>query len=76
MVKSFYKLSMVVQAVLVLVPFVGWVTEMVLRWSTFLNKKDLVSLLVALFFTFTSWFYLPCLVDGVHLLLKKRLILL
>lgn len=72
----FNKQSRLVQLLLLLIPFVNWVTEIVVRWSTFLKKGGLIHLLTAIAVT------IPCgigvilgYVDLVWVLLYNKLCL-
>jgi hypothetical protein len=44
--KLFNKQSRLVQILLLLIPVVNWFTEILVRLSVFLRKKDIVSLLL------------------------------
>ena len=69
----FNKQSRLVQLLLLLVPFVNWVTELVVRWSTWLKKPNPVRLVVCLIVTI---FGMPfAWIDRVWVLLYKKLIL-
>ncbi len=48
----FNKQSRLVQIILLLIPGVNWVVEILVRWSAFLDRKDLGHLLIALLVTF------------------------
>ena len=48
----FNKQSRLVQLLLLLIPCVNWVTELVVRWSTFAKKGGLIRLIVCLVVTF------------------------
>lgn len=48
----FNKQSRIVQIILLLVPFVNWVTEIVIRWSAALRSKKLLTILFAVLVTF------------------------
>lgn len=69
----FNKQSRLVQILLLLIPGVNWVTEVVVRWSTWLKKPNLirlaVSIAVTLFGAVFGW------VDLVWVLLFKKLLL-
>ena len=69
----FNKQSRLVQLLLLLIPGVNWVTEVVVRWSTWLKKPNLVrlaiSIIVTIFGAVFGW------VDLVWVLLFKKLIL-
>lgn len=65
--------SRLVQILLLLIPFVNWVTEIVVRWSSYLKTKNTLTLITAIVVTvfgvFVGW------VDVVWCLLFKHLIL-
>lgn len=48
MKKWFNSLSRLVQIILLLVPGVNWIMELGVRWSHFVEKKGLFSLLLAI----------------------------
>jgi len=72
LVNSFNNLPRLVQILLLLIPFVNWVTEIVIRWSAFLQSKDVITLvaaiLVTIFGVVVGW------VDIIWCLLFKHLI--
>ena len=47
----FNKQSRLVQILLLLIPVVNWVTEIVVRWSTFLKKGGLLRLIICILVT-------------------------
>ena len=49
--KEFSKLSLILNLILLIIPGVNWVTEVVVRWSAALNKKDIVNLILAIVVT-------------------------
>ncbi len=69
----FNKQSRLVQILLLLIPGVNWVTEIVVRWSTWLKKGGTIRLVVCLVVSFFGlvfgW------VDLVWILLFKKLCL-
>ncbi len=50
--KWFSKQSKLVQVLLLLIPFVNWITELVVRWSTWNQKGGLIRLVICLVVTF------------------------
>ena len=70
----FNKQSRLVQLLLLLIPFVNWVTELVVRWSTFLKKGGLVRLIICIVVTFGGGVILGY-IDLVWVLLFKKLCL-
>lgn len=73
--KWFYGQERIVQALLLIIPFVGWVVECLVRLSVALNKKDAVSIIVFVLFLVVGWGWLLCLIDLIYLILNGRLIL-
>ncbi len=69
----FNKQSRLVQLLLLLIPGVNWVTEIVVRWSTFAKKGGLLRLIICIVVTFAGavfgW------IDLVWVLLFKKLCL-
>ncbi len=70
----FNKQSRLVQLLLLLIPGVNWITEVVVRWSTFLQKGGLLRLIVSLVVTLGGGFILGYL-DLIWVLLFKKLCL-
>ncbi len=54
----FNKQSRLVQILLLLIPFVNWITEIVCRWTTFLKTRNIVSLIMAIIATVGGGFIL------------------
>ena len=50
----FNKQSRLVQILLLLIPGVNWITEIVVRWSTYLKKGGLIRLLICILVTIPS----------------------
>ena len=69
----FNKQSRLVQLLLLLIPGVNWVTEVVVRWSTWLKKPNLVRLAVSIIVTIFGAVF--GFVDLVWVLLFKKLFL-
>lgn len=69
--KDFGKLSKLVKIILLLIPFVNWITEVVVRWSSALHTKNtiqtVIALLVTLFGIVFGW------IDLIWILLFDRL---
>ncbi len=73
--KWFNKQSLLLKAILLLLPVVGWICELLIRLSVMLNKKDVVSIVVFLLFVFVGWAWFLCVIDFLYLLCKGHLIL-
>lgn len=69
----FNKQSRLVQIVLLLIPGVNWITEILVRWSTYLKKggtvRLIISIIVTIFGLVFGW------IDLVWVLLFKKLLL-
>ena len=69
---EFKKLPRLVQILLILIPGIGWITEIVVRLSAFLNGKatnQIIALVLAIFIPIFSW------IDLIWVILFKKLIL-
>ena len=65
--------SRLVQLILLLIPGVNWLTELIVRWSTFAKKGGLLRLIICLIVTFAGVFV--GWIDLVWVLLFKKLFL-
>ena len=74
MKKWFNKQSKLVQLLLLLIPFVNWVVEFLIRWEKALKTKDLLDIIVAIIVTFGVGILLGIL-DFIWVLLFGHLIL-
>lgn len=74
MKKWFNKQSKLVQLLLLLIPFVNWVVEFLIRWEKALKTKDLLDIIVAIIVTFGVGVLLGIL-DFIWVLLFGHLIL-
>lgn len=67
----FNKQSRLVQVLLLLIPVVNWITEIVVRWSTFFKKGGIIRLIVCIVVTFlgiiVGW------IDLIWVLITKHL---
>lgn len=69
----FNKQSRLVQVLLLLIPVVNWITEIVVRWSTFFKKGGIIRLIVCIVVTLlgiiVGW------IDLIWVLITKHLFL-
>ncbi len=70
----FNKQSRLVQILLLLIPVVNWITEIVVRWTTFLKKPGLIRLIVCIIVTVGGGFVFGWL-DLIWILLFKHFFL-
>ena len=52
----FNKQSRIIQIILLLIPVVNWITEILVRWSSFLKTKNPINLIAAIVVTFFGLF--------------------
>lgn len=74
MKKWFDSQSKLVKVLLLVIPFVNWICEMILRWEKAINSKDVVDILVAVLATvglgnILGW------IDAVCIVLSDKLFL-
>jgi len=74
MAKWFYKQSKLIQVILLILPLVGWIVELLVRWSSFISRKSAWNLLWAIIFTFFGWTWILAVIDLIYLLLVGHLI--
>ena len=70
--KWFSKQSRLVQLLLLVIPFVNWITELVVRWDTWSKKGGLLRLVICIFTVFGGMIF--GWIDFVWVLLFKKLI--
>lgn len=75
MAKKFFELPRLAQIILLILPFVGWIVELVIRWSAVLEKFTLLNLVAALVYTFFGWGIILQIVDIIWIILYKHLFL-
>ena len=73
--KWFNQQSVLVKAILLLLPFVGWVCECLVRLSVALRTKSIIHIVVFLAFLFIGWGGFLGVIDFVYMLMTGHLIL-
>lgn len=73
--KWFNEQSTLIKVLLLVIPFVGWVVECLVRLSVAVNKKDAVSIVVFVLFLVVGWSWILCVIDLIYLIVKGHLIL-
>lgn len=73
--KWFNQQSVLVKAILLLLPIVGWACECLVRLSVALRTKNIVHIVVFLAFLFIGWGWFLGVIDFVYMLLTGHLIL-
>lgn len=78
-IKKFYqwfnKQSVLLKVILLIIPFVGWVVELLVRGTKALDKKDTVSIVVFILFLVVGWGWVLNLIDIIYMVLTGHLIL-
>lgn len=72
--KWFNKQDRLIQVILMVIPFVGWVVEMLVRLSILLRTKSTLHLVVFLLFVIVGWSWIIVVIDLVYLILKGHLL--
>lgn len=73
--KWFNSQDTLIKVILLIIPFVGWIVELLVRLSVMLRKQDVISIVVFLVFLFIGWGWFLCVIDLIYLVLKGHLIL-
>lgn len=73
--KWFNKQHIVMKALLLLIPIVGWIVEFFIRLSIMLRTKKVEHIFAFCFFLIFGTVWLPQIVDFIYLLVKGHLIL-
>ncbi len=73
--KWFYKQTKLVQVILLLIPFVGWIVELLVRLSVMLRTKQPVHIVVFVLFVVIGWGWFLNLIDLIVLIVTGKLIL-
>jgi hypothetical protein len=73
--KWFNQQSVLVKAILLLLPVVGWACECLVRLSVALRTKNIIHIVVFLAFLFIGWGWFLGAIDFVYMLLTGHLIL-
>lgn len=72
--KWFNSQSRLLQVILLLIPFVGWVVELLVRLSIMLRTKSTLHIVVFILFAVFGWSWIICVIDLVYLALNGHLI--
>ena len=74
MLEWFNKQSNIVRGILLIVPFVGWVFELVIRWSAYSKNNSTNNLVMGILVIFFGGFI--GLIDGILTLIGNNMILM
>ncbi len=73
--KWFYSQSKLVQVILLIIPFVGWIMELLIRLSVMLRTKSVLHIVVFVLFIVVGWGWFLNLIDLIVLLVTGKLLL-
>lgn len=73
--KWFNSQDRIIQVILLLIPFVGWIVELLVRLSIMLRTKSTVHVVVFILFLVVGWSWILCLIDLIYLALNGHLLL-
>lgn len=73
--KWFNSQSVLLKAILLLIPGVNWVVECLIRLSVMLRTKSVVHIVVFLVFLLVGWGWFLGVIDFIYMLLTGHLIL-
>ena len=73
--KWFEEQSLVVKIILIILPFVGWIMEILIRISAYLRNKNSMDLILLILFLLLGWTWIPLIIDVVFLATKGHLFL-
>ena len=71
----FNKQSTLLKVILLILPFVGWVMEILVRLSVMLRTKSIVHIVVFVVFVVVGWGWILGLVDLIYMIFTGHLIL-
>lgn len=75
MVEWFNKQSNIVKFILLILPFVGWICEIVIRWSIVITKGGVLNIVLAIVYTFIGWAWILGVIDAILVLLGNKMLL-
>lgn len=72
--KWFNSQSRLVQFILLIIPFVNWIVEFLVRLSIMIRKPTPLHIVMWILFTFVGWGYVFCIIDLIYLVIKGNLL--
>lgn len=71
----FHKQDKIIQIILLIIPFVGWIVDLLVRWSAFLKNQSPTNLVMALVVTLLGEFWVLTILDAVMIALNNKMFL-
>lgn len=75
MVEWFNKQSNIVKFILLILPLVGWICEVIIRWSIVITKGGVLNIVLAIVYTFIGWAWILGVIDAILVLLGNKMLL-
>lgn len=72
--KWFYKQSTLIKVLLLIIPFVGWIVELLVRLSVMLRTKQPVHIVVFVLFVAIGWGWFLNLIDLIVMVVTGKLL--
>ena len=73
--KWFEKQPLALQIILIVLPFVGWIMEILIRVSVYLRNKNNMDLVLLILYLLLGWTWVPLILDVVFLATKGHIFL-
>lgn len=73
--KWFNSQSTLLKVILLIIPFVGWIMELLVRLSVMLRTKSVLHIIVFILFLVVGWGWVLCLIDLIYMIITGHLIL-
>ena len=71
----FHNQSKVIQIVLLILPLIGWIVDLLVRWSAFIKNQSVVNLVMALVITLFGELWILTILDAVMIALNNKMFL-
>lgn len=73
--KWFEEQSLLLKIILIILPFVGWVMEILIRISAYIRSKDNMDLVLLIIYLLLGWSWVPLVIDVIFLATKGHILL-
>ena len=68
--------TLLVRIILIIIPFVGWIVEVLVRISAIIRKPSGINIAGAIVYAVLGGFWVLCVIDVICLILNDRLLLI
>jgi len=72
--KWFNSQSTLLKVILLIIPFVGWIMELLIRLSVMLRTKSVLHIVVFILFLVIGWGWILCIIDLIYMIITGHLI--